>query len=329
MSFNYFTSFRTIEVTDFLKALGICLVVLNHSSWHNLEGGLNILILISGLNFARFSLKKDNTELALDIARLLKKLLIPSLLLMGFYSLLFNKFDWKEILLISNFFYTQKIAAFPVWYVQVITQLMLVIALIAFVFNFAKWTRISLLGFSLVMLFFSILIPPFIDQYLSSAELFWKLPHYIAWNFILGWVVWASIEDENQSPLKLCICWLLIVISAFIVFQLYQEISINRFLIFSSFATVLLLFKKIQVPTIFYRPIVILASAVFYIFLLHGGIMYFIQILMIDHFSYATVAVCKFFISISLCCVLFILVTATLNALKTVRESSSKVSNNS
>jgi hypothetical protein len=324
MNFSALMCGRAIDTSDVLKALGISLVLLNHSTWHNLQGGVNILLLISGLNFARFSFKKDNIELAKDVVQLLKKLLIPSLLLIGFYSLVFARFDWKELLLISNFFYPQKIAAFPVWYVEVITQLMLLIIILAFVFNFAKWTRTSPLGFSLIILVLSLLLPVLIDQYINSATLFWKLPHYIAWNFVLGWLLWACVDEENPSPIKLTFCWLVTVASAYLVLQVYQDIPINRFIIFSVCATALIFFRKITLPRIFYRPTIILASAVFYIFLLHGGVMYLVTMLTASHFTYATTAVLKFVISMFACCLFFILSTATANAFKKVTRASAK-----
>jgi hypothetical protein len=321
MLFKTLFSAKNIDSLDFLKALGILLVLINHSSWHNLQGGVNILILISGLNFARFSFKKDNVNITKDALRLLKKLLIPSCLLIIFYSILFRHFDWKELFLISNFFYPQKISAFPVWYVQVITQFLLVIIPLIFIFDFSHWTKTKPVLFCLMLLLITMIAPIALEHYVDSASLYWKLPHYIAWNFVLGWVIWATLYETQRTWQKQILTWVLSITSAYIVLQVYQPIPINRFIIFSGMLTLLIIFKTVKIPALTYRPIIILASAVFYIFLLHGGVMHWYVITFADTLSYGILSVSKFLVATITCCIFYVVVTAAINAFSIVNEN--------
>ncbi|MEP1382445.1 MAG: acyltransferase family protein [Paraglaciecola sp.] len=320
MSFSSLFALKKVDNLDLLKALGILLVLVNHSSWHNLQGGVNILILISGLNFARFSFKKDNKEMVADILRLLKKLLVPSVLLIIFYSMIYTKFDWKELFLISNFYYPQKISTFPVWYVQAITQLFLIIIPLAFLFNFSRWTKTHPIKFNLCMLALAMAMPLAIDLFIDSASLYWKLPHYIAWNFILGWVIWAMLYDSPRTVRNQLLCWVIVVTSTFIVLQVYQPIPINRFIIFSILVTLLILFRTVKIPNFSYRPVIILASAVFYIFLLHGGVMKWFVDHFGSHLSYAMTSILKFIVALLICCVSYIIISAFTKAWVVVKN---------
>ena len=153
-----------------------------------------------------------------------------------------------------------------------------------------------------MLLLMTMIAPISLEQYVDSAGLYWKLPHYIAWNFVLGWVIWATLYETQRTWQKQVLTWVLSITSAFIVLQVYQPIPINRFVIFSCMVTLLILFKTVKIPYFTYRPTIILASAVFYIFLLHGGVMQWYVATFGGHLSYAMLSVSKFIVATLVCC---------------------------
>ncbi|MBC7006393.1 hypothetical protein BIZ37_27940, partial [Photobacterium sp. BZF1] len=188
---------KSVDCNVLLRSFAICLVVVNHSIWIDLGGGMNFLLLLSGFNFARFSLIKNKSEAIYDLWKLVYKIVIPSLLIILLYSFINERMRVEEILMFSNFMYLNKVTdiALPIWYPQVLLQLVIIISFLLYVTpEINKESR----GYVIISFYFgSLVIYEVSKQLYDSSHLLNRIPTLHLWNFVLGWVLWILLEDKN------------------------------------------------------------------------------------------------------------------------------------
>jgi hypothetical protein len=175
-----------------LRAVAISNVVYNHSDPGDMGGGTACLIMLSGMNFARFAVK-DGTESGIrrSIAGVARQILFPSLALILLSFAAYQRFDWLELLFVRP--HPQKISAFPVWFSHIMIQLLAVFYLLFSIPAVARATlrhpaRAMLLLFSVGVFLRSI----------AGYGLFDALVR-MPWNFFLGAVVYFLAVDEDTS----------------------------------------------------------------------------------------------------------------------------------
>ena len=120
-----------LEADVVLRALAISLVVYNHAFAvkgrpFELNGGMQVLLLLSGATFARFTLTKQTAEeVRASIVSLSINILGPCLAMLLPYFLLKRDFWWSEVLFFQNLVGKEQLAPYLSWYPQVIVQMMI------------------------------------------------------------------------------------------------------------------------------------------------------------------------------------------------------------
>jgi peptidoglycan/LPS O-acetylase OafA/YrhL len=178
-----------------LRALAIAAVVFNHAHVYGVAsirytGGMTVLMMLSGLAFARFALTGGQ---AAGVHRTMwgvgKRLALLSVLMALVSFAYMGESDWSELLLISNWFQDIYVARFPIWYPEVLLQMYLGIALFFALPPLANRFFAAPLRWSLGMLVLAIVFALAMRALVDTRHLSHRLPHLLLWNFILGWAV--------------------------------------------------------------------------------------------------------------------------------------------
>lgn len=262
---------RSVDSLLMVKCLSIVLVVANHSALSKgLHGGLNGLMLVSGIVMATFAFK-DSTEHTLRAFRNFAiRLAIPSFILALIWAIAYGEYNWSELFFFRNWLTKARLVSFPIWYPQVMVQMLAVFACLFLAFNLTpklishpkKITSLS---------FFAALCLCFTSYALwDTTYLHDKLPHLLAWNFIFGWLYWAFlVKDERTLENRLILTATLCVTSYLVFIQTGAIFGQARFLWFTLFGLILIWINDIKLPFFTAHIFHLIGQSTLYIFLWH------------------------------------------------------------
>jgi acyl-CoA synthetase (AMP-forming)/AMP-acid ligase II/acyl carrier protein len=254
----------TLETSILFRALAISGVVFNHSELipsQYIQGGAFLLLMISGENFARFQggslLQGRFTN---TISSLLGNLLIPYLFIALAYQIYTQEFNLPVLLLFSNFIDPGTASIFPIWFIQVLTQCIILFSLLFGIRSIRNFANVSPWRFGLITLMISIAIRLVVPYLWDTNYLFNRVPHMMIWLFIVGWCLqFAEAKDK-----KLAISIILMVILP-IFFSPTQS---NFWWLLVGSMTVAWM-PYISVPKIMKNPVQIVSAAAYVIYLNH------------------------------------------------------------
>ncbi|MEK7990487.1 MAG: AMP-binding protein [Thiotrichaceae bacterium] len=258
-----------MESNVLFRAFAIIGVVVNHAELIKssyIAGGAMLLLLIAGLNFARFQ-----SESLLQgrwwqpISSLLQNLLIPYLIIAFAFQSYKGGYDLSVFLLYGNFISPHGAnAIFPVWFIQVLAQSILLFSLIVFIFR--KQAAHTVWQFSLTVLAITIISRLLMPYVWDTAILYNRVPHMMIWLFAIGWAIHFAHHKQQKIILTL------IIIS--IPLSQYGMTAYSWWIILGGLAILWLPYIPV------WKPIKVavqwLSASAYYIFLTH---MIFIHIL--------------------------------------------------
>lgn len=271
---------KSIESDHFVRAVAILLVCAHHAGYPSiyLAGGLNVLMLMSGFHLAKFSFGQSRDVVLDRIEQLTLRLLAIALPVMTLWALLFWNFKPTEFLLISNWISIDRVSKFPVWYIQVFTQMMVVIWIVFRVTPMANLVKSKPIAVTSIILLFSVFINILCFQIWNTEYLRNQLPQLLIWNFVIGWVFWAFLENENElSPVyRKTILTLVSCVVYFVIlyFGAHNGEGLTRFVVLTISTVTLIWFKEIPVPSVLYRFLIIVSQGILFIFVFHRGFYY-------------------------------------------------------
>jgi hypothetical protein len=191
---------RDLDSRDALRAIGITAIVANHALVTSVHGGLNVLLVMSGIAFAQLCFGgRDRTGPLVHVSFTLRD---PSpmwsVVLCLFWFALFGRFEVAEIFMVSNWITTERVSKFPIWYTQVLLQMLAGIVLLPllprmqwcsqtprFVRRHSGWPPPRSLAVAQALV--------------DTDHLADKLPHLHAWNFVLGWLSGHSFMRDRPG----------------------------------------------------------------------------------------------------------------------------------
>lgn len=268
----------TLETSVFFRALAICEIVAQHADLlpkQYLYGGGFLMLLIGGLNFARFQAKFMLEGRVINpVISLFRSLLIPYLLIVGGYQVYKQDIQWSVLLFLSNLIDPGMGSIFFVWFIQVIVQV-IVILLVLFsapqirhIANVSPWKfGLGLVGLGVLT---NRLIPFLWMPYqLDSKNLFnQQLPHMILWLFALGWCI-----NFAKSRWEKIVTSILLSISLFICLnpvEAYWPGNARSLMVWLLVGGTIVLWQEYMlVPQLIKPPIQLIASSSYYIYLTH------------------------------------------------------------
>ncbi|UAK25061.1 hypothetical protein [Sphingomonas nostoxanthinifaciens] len=193
-----------IDTDAFMRAAAICSIVWNHANPSALGafgGGMTFLMMLSGFNFARFSLQGGTPEsVRAALVRLGLRIGVPSFLLVLFFFAALHRFDARELLFVSNWWTRDRISLFPLWYPEVMLQ-MFVLLYLLFLTPLGRVALSHMLAFSLAIFLVGAGLRYALPFVWNTEYLNHDLPHLYLWNFTLGWVIFFLVVARPPTAL--------------------------------------------------------------------------------------------------------------------------------
>lgn len=265
------TAMRSIETVTVARAAAIVLVVANHVVFGvNLHGGLNALLVISGLSMARFGFGGTTREAVRAMLRFGARLAIPSFVLALTWQVAVGWISLPELMFYSNWLYKSRVSLFPVWYAQVVVQMLIVLVPLFLLTDMgARIARRPLVWVAGLYLAGCGLA---LASYAVWDTTYWadKLPHLILWNLMFGWLIWAvgaSGLSKNRGR------WLLTAVLAGSVALLYLGVDsfggASRAIYLPLLVLPVIWIDRLTLPAIVARLATTISQATLFIFLFH------------------------------------------------------------
>lgn len=304
----------SINSNQLLRAIAIMFVVANHATWFSLKGGMNFLLLLSGYNFAAFSFSKTNKAIIIDLWHLIRKIAIPSMIVMISYFIINQRFEVAELFMISNWLYLNKVTdiALPIWYPQMFFQMGMLLTILFLTFPIHKLIIHNKITATIALVLISLMLFIISTSNYDSSHLYNRLPHLMLWNFVLGWSFWALLNTRDVK--SKIYASLLLFCCVYIVYG-RGNAQDNHLEIFLSLTLTFIWLKNVYLPHFFVTILNLISSATLYIFLLHLS---FFQIYnyFIPEFTlnYKIEVLSKFTFSVFGCVLVWLLITAGNNA---------------
>lgn len=168
-----------LETGVLLRAVAIVLVVGNHAGAFLVGGGAHVLFAAAGFNMARFQLRSGAW------GRSIARIAVPSMVWIGLVAALRDDFDLAHAVLLHGWIGGPGRWAY--WFVEVVTQVLVVAALVLRVPAVARCERRWPFGFPSVLLVVALAVRFDVVELGQHHRPFFR-PHEIAWIFVLGWM---------------------------------------------------------------------------------------------------------------------------------------------
>lgn len=266
--------FSHIETASFLRALAILFIVGTHAGVEILGGGTLLLFFLVGYNFSRFkSTEIIENKIWSTSWSYIKLVLIPYYLLAAVYLTWNKSFEPDVLLLYANLLEAKITVIFPFWFVQVLVQCLILIALL---FSL-PYTRNALKKTPWLFSFSALIILIFVRAFYPYIWDTSHLNNLVPLRFMaILWLGWCFNYADTKSRK------ILLILSAIIFALIDTGLQVtSAWLIIGSISMAFI--PYIIAPHVIKNIIQIVASATFYIFVFNGVFIYFIvQILKFD-----------------------------------------------
>lgn len=266
-------SVRAMELPVLLRVISILFIVIGHlhvfARWP-IVGETKVLFIVSGIALARFQLQAINERgNARSLGKSIAAIAAPTILYAMLVQVVFDKFHWQTLLLISNWFPESVIGVFTYWYIEVLVQM---IVIIGFALSFERVRRVIMANpfQNLVIAACTLAVMDLaISAWLFDASaLYNRVPqHYLA-VMVLG----MAIHYAHSSVQKWVVSALAVIImGGEDLLYLYRHASVAREYIDIAVPGVLALIwiKSIPVPGLLSKGLALIASSTLFIYLTH------------------------------------------------------------
>ncbi|HEY1725966.1 MAG TPA: phosphopantetheine-binding protein, partial [Steroidobacteraceae bacterium] len=263
----------TIEMPVFLRALGIYLVVASHYGIQHFEGN-PVLMVVSGLSFAKFQLRTiDKERSVLPVVRFSWKIALPAIIDAIARQIAHHAFHPLSFLLIDNLLEPHPFGAYQSpYYIDVLIQNLLIAAVPLAVPTIRRFAVARPLVYGIMMLLTcwlaSILVPYFFDP--THA---WTLvPQSYLWLLALGWC--AAFSSTRRDKLLLTGAFLGLNLISYVVggrlgWNGFPGRGVHEYVVVTTLALVWFDEIPAKIPTVLVQAINAVAAASLFIYLTH------------------------------------------------------------
>ena len=274
--------FRRIDSDILLRAIALIAVIINHASDLPVGGGADLMLLLAGYSLARFQFGKfaagQGGAVLLDF---FVKIILPYFAVMAVYQLLRKPVPVTQWLLIDNFFGLGNGLLEPFWFIEALFQLYLII----FLLFLMPWVRrmagadpwrfaVSLMALAWAVRLASLHVSP------DGAHLnLNRAPDSTFLLFAIGWGLWFA-RTGRQRMLMLVNAGLLVVCTLGVIpgASLWQGVSREVGYIHGLWLTagllIMLYLPRVPLPNILHAAVGAISGAGYYIYLVHGVVVY-------------------------------------------------------
>jgi AMP-binding enzyme/Phosphopantetheine attachment site len=255
---------RAIDTSVLVRALGILGVVTNHAGLlapRYIEGGALLLLVTAGANFARFQLPTlAKGELWRSLSSLVQNLALPYLVVVGLFQLLKRDFEPSLLFGYSNFVDPSLLTPFPVWFLQVLMQIIAGFALLFVLAPVRALARKAPFRLALGLHGAALLAAVFVPRVWDTAPLWHSVPHCVLWYFTLGLCVHEARTVQSRWGVSILV--------------LLSQVASPELHVAAVFWTVLgglllLWLPSVRLPAPITRAAQQLAAATYFVYLTH------------------------------------------------------------
>jgi hypothetical protein len=267
-----------LEPSVILRAIAIMLIVLNHTldgrGIEILAGATGVLLLIVGMNFARFQLSQlelGGSRKVIDLT--LRKAVLPYFAVLTFYFIKLRHIFWSEYLLYSNFtrgvFWEGDRRFKTFWFLEVYISFILLLSLLYFLPSIRAISRRHPKALPMGLFALSLVMAEIAWPY-SKAGVFYEHTLFSALPLLVfGWMI-----DKLKSPGEK---YLLLIVGCLTALVLPVRGELLTLPLLAVAVPALLFIRRIPVSCSLARPLSLVAGASFYIYLLHGVVLHAVR----------------------------------------------------
>lgn len=177
----------SVDTTVVLRALAIALVVGSHASVFRVRGGAHLLLVIAGLNLARFTMGAPTRSAMVDSTRRsLTRIVVPSALWLGALTLLTDHYGLTSITFTNAYLGPRNWdPAWRYWFIEALLWATLLAVALATVGPLRRWNRRQPLAIPLVLLATGLLFRYDVVSLPGTVEPL-LAPHRVLWLFAIG-----------------------------------------------------------------------------------------------------------------------------------------------
>jgi acyl-CoA synthetase (AMP-forming)/AMP-acid ligase II len=265
--------FRGLETDILVRALAIIAVVINHaSSTWVVGGGANVLLLLFGLNFRRYSGRSLSDRVSLTPLRnFFVRVVLPYYALLLAFDALTKQADLASLLLVSNFTGRFGTLMEPYWFIEVVAQLLVLMTLLFAIPPVRRASKRYPWGFSLAFLVISCAVSLAATWFWPRPGLSSRTPELLLWLAAAGWAV-----TEARTPLRRIVLFgVIAAMTAMTCFlladfprgYLHQPMQVGWII---GSTALLLWLPRLSLPGLLRTPLALVAGASLQIYLVHN-----------------------------------------------------------
>lgn len=304
---------KSVSAEVAVRAMAISTVTFNHAQklgWYpDFGGGMSFLMALSGYNFAKFAMhNRTPADVRRALLNLSVAIALPTMLVILGSFIVTQKFEWSEFFLYSNLFTPDHVTWMYIWYPQVLVQILLglwVVFSIPPVANLILrnpfWSSLTIFAGAVV-----------VRSAFANNDLWNQLPHLFLWNFVLGWLVFFTLEGPaiGHDLAKKGFLLACTLVGSIVAWSVYKANPYVTTVLMGAF----LFARSIPMPSIMAKGVNLVSQATFGIFLLHFAFLTLYD----QYFEQDTLA--KFSFGMILSIAVWLVVTSTVRAYKTLRK---------
>ncbi|HET6625541.1 MAG TPA: AMP-binding protein [Nocardioidaceae bacterium] len=254
---------RSLETNVLLRALAIVLIVGTHANLFLVVGGAHVLLGVAGFNFGRFHLTTSpRTDRIRHLATSLARVVVPSVLWIGFAAVFLTPYTWQDVLLLNGVLGPPGWAEpeWHFWFIEALVYTLLgltvLVALPAVDRVERRWSFWLPFGLALVGLLTRYEVVTVMDGDVIHRA------NVVFWLFALGW-----------ATVKATASWQRVLVSAVVVATVPGFFGdLQREAVVVVGMLLLVWVGALRVPAWAARAAAVLASASLYIYLAHWQI---------------------------------------------------------
>ena len=310
---------KDLESSAVLRAIAITMVVLTHDVSHFFSGATNVLMLVVGMNFARFQLPRLEMGGTGQVLRTtLFKVILPYFAVLALYSVFIRQVYWPQFLLYSNFtegLIFQGERRFTLyWFLEVYLNYIIAFSLLFLIPQIRALTRNRPKATALGAFGLAIAVALIAQPYSNSGAFYDHTAMSAAPFFVFGWM----IEKLRTPKEKLALLLTGLLLSLY----LYHRNNVHEVVYMALSVPILIFVRKIPVGTYLATALSTIAGASFYIYILHGLVLK-LTIMALDDGS-DTLPAWSMFIAVIASLAIGIIAARGLDIVNLVRRSASR-----
>jgi acyl-CoA ligase (AMP-forming) (exosortase A-associated) len=183
-----------------VRAIALLCIVAVHAGYSTITGSSMLLLVLSGVSFARFNWSSDARRTIVTMAKLAVKIIIPTWVMLAVVFTYRHEISWSVLFFCDNLVHPIRVYWWlPEWFVQVLLQIFVLMGLLSLVPGIARFGHTRRFAFGTILFAASVALYVGFAWFASPRLLdFDSLPLYFLWLFALGWLIAAADSPRRK-----------------------------------------------------------------------------------------------------------------------------------